>query len=253
MITVEEAKRRIELNKQIWARQKKLKRWVSTDYWWADATPDEVSLASVNRKINDLMAALAVGVLPILKESTGADAYEVVNDELKEVELKSSFVSRHLIWKSTDGTLYTGKQNEKNKRCNLKSSHAASYHITKNMVNNRKMITYIVLFADEPGTTLPIVIEARRLTAEQIGDILQRKSGGQKTKMEVKFSEFETSGTRADTDGIGYDIWESQIKEIVPILTKDEETARSIEYAKKKTIAFLSTEQGRHSQTFLDW
>lgn len=268
MITVDEAIKRISYNKKLWIKQKRINRFDPTEYYWADATPSDTSWASIQGKIEDLIGGLSVGALPILHQKNGADGFIVEFSKLIRVELKTSFVSFHTIWQSVNGALYTGMKNEKDKKSTLKSSHEAKYSVSEDKIISKKMVTFFILLEDKPGTKFPIVIEARRIEAENIYAILLEKMLNQKTESSkkgkiwdivkarsigIKYATLEAQSIRADFDGMGYVNWEIYLKATVPVLNRNDEAQYSIDRNNIKTIQFLQSSAGQNSMAFLDW
>lgn len=268
MITVQEAQSRIALNRTEWDKQKSAGIFDPTKFYWYDACPKSISWATISGKIEDLIAALPVNALPILKQKHGADAYIVEDNMLAAIELKTTFVSNHTIWKSANDALYTGDKNEKDRRSTLKSSHAAKYSVSEDKLESKRMHTYIVLIEDKPGTHFPIIIDIYRLEADVVFTKLEECMKSQKNKMsadgnrwsaqkarsiELKFSVFETCGTQIQDSQIGYTKWEDGMKAIVPKLSKDEESAYYIQKSKIKHVKFLNSAIGKNSNEFLDW
>jgi hypothetical protein len=266
--SIAEAQHRIALNKKTWLKQKSENKFNPTEYYWYDATPKEISWASLSGKMEDLISAVAVNALPILTEKHGVDAYIVEDNKLVPVELKSSFVSFHTIWQSKDGTLYTGKKNEKNKKSTLKSSHEAKYSVSEDNLATKNMITIIVLMEDLHGSSFPSIIESRRVEAKDMYDILLEKIQNQKEAAEskgkkwdsstarsigIKYATMESNSTRVDFDGSGYANWEIALRLRVAILSKGSEAQYAIDRSNSKTVEFLRTEDGQRSMEMFDW
>ena len=68
MITILEAQSRINLNKDEWSKQKLAGIFDPTKFYWYDACPESISWATISGKIEDLIAALPINALPILKQ-----------------------------------------------------------------------------------------------------------------------------------------------------------------------------------------
>ena len=265
---IKEAVRRIRFNKKMFRRQQRRGVFDATQYYWFDTTPREISHAAIMGKFEDLTAALPVDALVILKEKNGVDGFIVEDNVLKPIELKTSYVSHHTIWKSADGTLYTGKKNEKSKKSTLKSSHEAKYSVSEDNVLTKKMVTFLVLLEDKPGTRFPIYVEIVRVEANKIAELLVERLENQKKKalednknwdsskarsIGIKYATFELNGTRLDDNSKGYSIWEEELRQKVKKLNKNDEAEYSIQRSNKNTEKYLQTESGKNSINFLDW
>ena len=267
-LTINEAKRRIRFNNKMFNWQQRSGKFDPTMYYWFDMSPREVSYASIMGKSEDLVAALAIDALPVLKEKTGTDAYIVENNTITPVELKTSYVSYHTIWQSTGRTLYTGTKNEKDKKSQLKSSHEAKYSISLDALETKRMITFLVLLEDRPGSRFPLYIEIVRVEPDVIIELLRERLDNQRKKIlkengkwdqtkarsiGVKFATFESNGTCILGKSKGYSVWEDELRAKVDILTKDEEAQYAIMKSNEKTGKFLNTEIGKNSMHFFGW
>lgn len=223
---------RLEENVETLKNHLEENKFCANDYHFFDH-PKEDNHFLITRRFFDIVAATAIGALPV-DQLSGVDCYrtnfdpfvqdkgKVINVAYEPVEVKLVELHTRGLFKSDAGALYYGRAptRDSNKRTSIRSNFKASFEIYNN-IDDKNMTTVLVMFDTESHQ----FIDAFELTGDDVYKFLNYKlcpsgSGkiiGNKTtcKRKILLSTFIKHGKRIDlrVPTIGFENWEADLKQ----------------------------------------
>lgn len=207
MISVQEYARRVAENAAETKRQAKEKSFDLSKYHGFDTLAGTLTRAQLSQKSFDILAATILGVLPYLRQNTGADAVELSNGYFIDIELKTSraLPDPRKLFRTERGTLYFTKDVTKwtagwidrNKTSTASSQFSASFDINGNRdTKNRK--TYLICIDD----TTDEVICIHSMEGPKVLEFLT-------TSQDIKLGSFMKYGTKVTSAVVEIAGWEN--------------------------------------------
>lgn len=188
-----------------------------------DALAGELGRWELAKKSHDILGAVMLGMLPVLRSKTGFDAMKLVNNTFVGVELKSSYTNESKFIRTAQNAIYSatlekivnGKIDKVN-ATSYKSNFNATYSIIENL-GLKNIDTYLIIIdsrTDEIvdcfliiGPVMEIYLNERKIPA----------SGN----VQIKLSTFEKLGTQyTDTivPIIGLEAWKKSLLPALPLV-----------------------------------
>lgn len=237
MITEIEYNRRVEENSKELQRQLASNCWDLKKFHGADALAGKVSRSVLNRKVDDLYAAVYIGALVYFTPIHGADAMLMCNGKLMDIELKtcSPTISKESTFRTPGGAIYVTSPKHINKTNiargytrSITSAFDASFDKTsRERAMTKKFDTYLVMF----DTTSDSVIDCYMLDGKIVSKMLAgtfTKGKFGKTDRDVRgcssiklgsFKQYGTCVKLAESKAIGFDQWKNMLLDTIDLPT----------------------------------
>lgn len=222
-IPQEEFDRRVVENYNTFLAQKQQGSFDITKYHLATHEMGELSIPILIANIHDIYASIIVGALAS-PHRNGCDAIIMDKGKVKQVELKTSYISRSSIWKSPRGTIYTGTENSRNKMKPIESYLKAEYKIYKKDLESKYIDTYLICMDGSNGDLICVY----KIVQDKIKEAITYKNGiihhGDMYRKSVSLSQFKKVGSLVNTKipQVGIDEWKKRIHNDIPTLKSGE-------------------------------
>lgn len=206
----------VEYNRQLLNNSFDLKK-----FHGFDAKAGSLGRYVLAKKTHDILAAVALGFLPYLKENTGADAVKLVDGLFVTVEVKSSYTDIMKLFKNKNNTVYSTEDinlwADKVPKANirsLKSCFNASYKIVNNLSSKFRDTCFVVVdnLTDE-------IVEAYEMDTNAMTIYLSERKIPESGNMSIKLVEFMSLGKPIDTviPKLGFKVWEQSLLSSLPL------------------------------------
>lgn len=135
-----------------------------------EGKPGDYHITTLIRGGYDLIPAILLGYLPSL-EINGADAIEIKDGDMIEIEFKWSTFRSTSLWMTEKGTIYAGLENTNSRRVSLRSMVCGAYVITtEDLVHSKKRKT--ILLVSDAANPHNLIIDAFELDPKTVYEYL---------------------------------------------------------------------------------
>lgn len=177
----------------------------------------------LSKKPHDILSAVLLGFLPILRTKTGFDAMRLDGTQFVGVELKSSYTDNTKFIKTKLNAIYSATADKivdgkicRNNTTSFKSNFNATYDIKENL-GMKNIDTYLIIADNRVDEIVDCFVIGGYVMETYLNGKLIPDSG----KVQIKLSTFEKLGkqyTETITPIIGLEKWKQSLLPNLPIV-----------------------------------
>lgn len=223
MITINEFIKRRDENTAEYLRQELSNSFDLKKYHGFDTEKGSLGKYILASKTHDILAAIALGFLPLLNSRSGTDAMRLNVDKFEKVELKTSYTDETKLIKTKRNAVYSATTDRiiggivpRDSTTSLKSNYEAAYNIVDN-IGVKDIDTYLMLVDSRNDR----FIDCFMIPGLIIGKYLSVRTIPSSGNIKIKFTIFEELGkqvTHTCVPVIGFNQWKDSLLPTLPVV-----------------------------------
>lgn len=222
-ITKKEYLKRVSENTAEYKHQRESNSCDLKRYHGVDASAGELSDISLISKAHDIIGAIMLGCLPILKSKSGVDAIKLDKTGFVPVELKTTHTDQGKFVVTPNGAVYSVTQSKivngtayKNNTTSINSLFNATYSICNN-IHVKGIDTYLLVIDSITGC----LVEAYEMPGSIMQVYLEGRTVPASGSITIKLATFAKLGkvyTKTAIKSTGLEKWKNALKVSLPVV-----------------------------------